>query len=60
MGEIMKKLELIKKPSPPKLRIYGAGGIGKTVFSATFQVEPKPKNKKSKGIPKLITTKRGK
>ena len=56
----MKKLELIKKPSPPKLRIYGAGGIGKTVFSATFQVEPKPKNKKSKGIPKLITTKRGK
>jgi len=46
------------KQKPPKLRIYGAGGIGKTVFSATFQVKPKPKNKKSKGMPKLITTRK--
>ena len=44
----MKKLELIKKPSPPKLRIYGAGGVGKTTFAGSWQSKPKRKNKKSK------------
>lgn len=49
----------MNKLKPSKLRIYGEGGIGKTTFATVFPSKPKRKNKKSKGIPKLITTKKG-
>jgi replication-associated recombination protein RarA len=48
----------MNKDKPPKLMIYGAGGIGKTTFASVFPSKPKRKNKKSKGIPKLFTTRK--
>jgi septin family protein len=53
MGEIMEKLDLkkikqIRKNKPPKLMVYGAGGVGKTTFAFDFPSKPKRKNKKSK------------
>ena len=63
MGEIMEKIDLKKikqniKNKPPKLILYGGAGIGKTTFASVFPSKPKRKNKKSKGIPKLITTRK--
>ena len=54
----LKKIKQIVKSKSPKLILYGGAGIGKTTFAGSWQSKPKRKNKKSKGIPKLFTTRK--